>query len=202
MGKLLSEIFDAYAILEFSDDDDVERKKRYLDELRDYALSGTYTNAKYKEYFLKNILKPVSKQMTDLGLSQSAVYKNREKIERDLERRVGKDIVKNILAGRFDEVEKVLTFSISDQPIGNVILSDVVDTIRKRAKENRVSKNSTYDLYDCIDEIKFLKKYSVLDLEVELNKLSLDKLSYLIRLISFEESNVIDRGTLLEIIKK
>lgn len=201
MTNLLNEIMTAYSMLEFSNDSDVDRKRKYLDEIKEYALSGVYTNTKHKEYFLRNFMKPVSEQKKDLGLSSAAVYKNRNLINRDLERRIGKDIVKQILTGDYDEVERVLNYSLLDQPIGKVVLQSVVDAIEER-KLNEGKVKPVYDLEDCIDEIKLLKRYSFLDMELTLDSLNISKLKYLLRLINFKETNVKDRGRLLELIKR
>ena len=179
--------------IEYSDE-----KKRYLDELRDYALGGTYTNTRHKEYLLKNYMEPISKQATDLNLSQAAIYKNRNIINKDLVGRVGTEIVKDILNGNFNEVDTVLNNAMSNKSVSSIIMQNVVDSIKDREGE----KGSSYELSQCIDEMSLLKKYSVLDLELDLDKLDINKLSYLIRLLSFEETNVKDRNRLLEAIKR
>lgn len=192
-------------MLDYSGLEDRERKSRYLSELTEYVIGGSYTNTRHKEYLLRNYSRPVKDQMLDLKISQQAIYKNRKMISDDLERRVGKDIVSNILTGNYDDVETVLNYAMSDQPITKIILPDVIETIRDREEDvvsNKDTERGVYELHDCIDEIKLLKRYSVLDLELALDLVDVKKLGYLTRLLNFEESDVKSRTKLLEIIKK
>lgn len=202
MSNLIDELLRAYTMLDFSDDSNKELKKEYLDEVKEFALKGSYTSTKHKDYLLRNFMKPIQEQALDLNLSKAAVYKNRNLVLRDLESRLGKGIIKSILNSEFEHVDMVLQFNAVDQPLSNVIIPSVIDSINERSNKARRNSSSKYSLIDCSDEIRLLKKYAVLDLEMQLDNLDMDKLNYLLRLISFEESDVKDRIDLMKVIKK
>ncbi|PHE64255.1 hypothetical protein COF68_05275 [Bacillus toyonensis] len=198
MVKLLEELLDASVMLDYDRGDDIEKKKELLKELQDFIMGGSYTNVRNKEYLLRNVKKPVQDQARDLNLSKPAIYKNKKLINNDLERKVGKNIISNILAGDFDRVNTVLDYALSEQSISSIVIPSVID----RVQEKEFDKNSTYDLNDCITEISFLKKYSNLDLELLLSNCDSDKLNYLLRLLDFKESDVESRIRLVETIKR
>lgn len=196
--KLLEELLDASVMLDYDRGDDIEKKKELLKELQDFIMGGSYTNVRNSQYLLRNVKKPVQDQARDLNLSKPAIYKNKKLINNDLERKVGKNIVSNILAGEFDRVNTVLDYALSEQSISSIVIPSVID----RVQEKEFDKNSTYDLNDCITEISFLKKYSNLDLELLLSDCDSDKLNYLLRLLDFKESDVESRIRLVETIKR
>ena len=202
MSNLITELFNAYTMLDFSSDEDKERKKEYLDDIKDFALSGSYTTTKHKEYLLKNFMKPIQDQAEDLNLSKAAVYKNRNLILKDLENRLGYRVIKNVLSGNLDEVDKVLAHNMTEQSLSDVVIKSVLDSVKSRSSYSSSKKKAKYDLVECVDELNLLKKYSVLELELLLDRLDMEKLNYLFRLINFEESNVDDRVKLMEYIKK
>lgn len=199
MASIIKDLYQAYTLLEFDDSEKKKTQLELLDDLRNFAFSGTYTTTKHKEYLLKNYNEPILKQAKDLGLSDAGVYKNRKLILRDLERYVGANIIKEILKGDLDKAEKIIVNATSGQTLDDIVIETVVDSIKDL--DTRRRRSNTYNLEDCTNEIKFLRVYSRLLLETRLELMDSDKLNYLLSLLSYEDANVEDRLRLLEVIK-
>lgn len=196
---LIKDILSAPQLVNYMTGEEADRKKEYLDELTEYTLDGTYTTNKHKSYLLRNYFKPHLEQAKALDLSKAAIWKYRKQLNTDLAKRVGDDIVERIIEGDFEHVDRVFAQALVEQPIDTILIPDIIE----RLKEDKIKRyeQPKFDLEDCVLEMKLLKRYTHISMEVLLSKVDNEKLQYLVRLLNFEESDALSRSRLLEVLK-
>lgn len=172
--------------------------KRYelMQRLSDYVYSGDYSTYRYKEIVLQNWTLSNELLAYKIGITQGRLRAIRSQFSNEIEKRVGSDIIDNILKNTESSLlkaEKVLDTVEVDCTVANLFPTEVVKYIKERS-----NGDIEYELKDCINEVKFLKKHSMFTIKNEIADLDVNKINYLLRVLNYDTGKGLDRARVMD----
>lgn len=168
-------------------------------EINNFVKGCTYTTCKIGKSVLESCSHGYSDKDTALalGVTEERVRGVRKQLSDELYDVYGTDIFELLMDYRqnYDIIRGRLDYAshLSDG-LHNLVCSEVLRGMHSYGKKSRRS----YDLRDCEEEIDFLIKYSVQNIENNLEILDKDKIAYLLEVINGTKG---DRDSRMKLIK-
>ena len=161
-----------------------------LSSLENYLRDGTFSRRKYAKDFGLSFRLSDSELARRLQISESRVRNVKLELSSDLYGLFGKDYFNKLLMGDYEYCMHRL--EVIRDGVGSsltsylpMFLSDVVSLpLYDKDKALRPSL--------CLDEIKFFKKWSQSAMEDEISRLDVEKLAYLVQLLSGSGTGLIE----------
>lgn len=170
-----------------------------LNELRNYMKHSSFISNSEQKFIIEHYDADYNwlKAKTGYSLSGVKVFKNR--FSAKMEKLLGKDFC-SCLVGSVKEFK--CAARIFHMVADNIQSDDIID----RALVDRIHQCSsgyadTYDLKDCVAEIKFLQKYSNYQMLQDFVECDSDKLVYLLSIIETSDVvSVVDRAQFIKVL--
>lgn len=185
---LVKQLEIAWNTLSDSDKPEDEIRIAALDELISLLFSEVWDGKKgvaFAETYFGNSDKEISLKS---GISLSTVRSNRQLASRKFSRLVGKDVVEVICNAPVKQVKYRLTvLQMLKSPPSWVVIPHSVWESNGVLQDETTSIRTSFSVKNCANEIKFLRQYTLSNIETSLAGLSKERLAFLLNLMCSED---------------